>query len=39
MINKTIQIIVQGGVVVDVKNIPDGYEGQIVDKDTEGHDS
>ena len=33
MINKTIQIIVQGGVVVDVKNIPDGYEVQIVDKD------
>ena len=30
---KTIQIIVQGGVVVDVKNIPDGYEVQIVDKD------
>ena len=39
MINKTIQIIVQGGVVVDVKNIPDGYEVQIVDKNTEGHDS
>ena len=30
---KTIKIIVQGGVVVDVKNIPDGYEVQIVDKD------
>ena len=39
MTNKTIKIIVQGGVVVDVKNIPDGYEVQIVDKDTEGHDS
>jgi hypothetical protein len=33
MQNKTIQIIVQGGVVVDVKNLPDGYEVQIVDKD------
>ena len=30
---KTIQIIVEGGVVVDVKNIPDGYEVQIIDKD------
>jgi len=33
MKNKTIQIIVQGGVVVDVKNLPDGYEIQIIDKD------
>ena len=33
MKNKTIKIIVQGGVVVDVKNIPDGYEVHIVDKD------
>ena len=32
-VNKTIKIIVQGGVVVDVKNIPDGYVVQIVDKD------
>ena len=31
--NKTIQVIVQGGVVVDVKNLPDGYVVQIVDKD------
>ena len=30
---KTIIITVQGSVVVDVKNIPDGYEVQIVDKD------
>jgi len=30
---KTIIITVQGGVVVDVKNLPDGYEVQIVDKD------
>jgi hypothetical protein len=30
---KTIKIIVQGGVVVDVKNLPDGYVVQIVDKD------
>ena len=30
---KTIIITVQGGVVVEVKNIPDGYEVQIVDKD------
>ena len=35
MTNKTIQIIIEGGVVIDVKNIPDGYEVQIVDKDTE----
>ena len=33
MTNKTIKIIVQGGVVVDVKNLPDGYVVQIVDKD------
>jgi len=30
---KTIQIIVKGGVVIDIKNIPDGYEVQIVDED------
>ena len=30
---KTIIITVQGGVVVDVKNLPDGYVVQIVDKD------
>ena len=35
---KTIKIIVQAGVVVDVKNIPDGYEVQIIDDDIEGHD-
>ena len=33
MKNKTIRVIVQGGVVVDVENIPEGYEVQIVDKD------
>ena len=33
MKNKTIRIIVKGGVVVDVENIPDGYEVQIVDND------
>ena len=33
MKNKTIQIIVQGGVVIDVKNLPEGYEIQIIDKD------
>ena len=38
MTNKTIKIIVQSGVVVDVKNIPDGYEVQIIDDDIEGHD-
>ena len=38
MKNKTIKIIVQGGAVVDVKNIPDGYEVQIIDDDLEGHD-
>jgi len=30
---KIIQIVVQGGVVIDVKNLPDGYVVQIVDKD------
>ena len=38
MKNKTIKIIVQAGVVADVKNIPDGYEVQIIDDDLEGHD-
>ena len=38
MQNKTIKIIVQSGVVVDVKNITDGYEVQIIDDDIEGHD-
>ena len=38
MKNKTIKIIVQSGVVVDVKNIPDGYEVQIIDDVIEGHD-
>ena len=33
MKEKTIKIIVQGGVVVDVKNLPDDYVVQIVDKD------
>ena len=33
MDEKTIQIIVLAGVVVDVKNLPDGYVVQIVDKD------
>jgi hypothetical protein len=33
MKEKIIQIIVQGGAVVDVKNLPDGYVAQIVDKD------
>ena len=30
---KVIVITVQGGVVVDVKNLPDGYVVQIIDKD------
>ena len=33
--NKTIQVTVQGGVVVDVKNLPDGWDLQIIDKDNE----
>ena len=33
MKEKIIIITVQGGVVVDVKNLPDGYVVQIVDKD------
>ena len=31
--DKTIIIVVQGGVVVDVKNLPEGYVAQIIDKD------
>tara|TARA_R100001129_G_scaffold32656_1_gene21895 strand:+ start:132 stop:272 length:141 start_codon:yes stop_codon:yes gene_type:complete len=30
---KIIQIVVQGGVVIDVKNLPDGHVVQIIDKD------
>ena len=33
MKEKIIQIIVQGGVVVDIKNLPEGYVAQIIDKD------
>mgnify|MGYP003138048127 CR=1 FL=1 len=33
MENKTIQVTVQGGVVVDVKNLPEGWDLQIIDKD------
>ena len=33
--NKTIQVTVQGGVVVDVKNLPEGWALQIIDKDNE----
>ena len=33
--NKTIQVTVQGGVVVDVKNLPEGLDLQIIDKDNE----
>ena len=33
--NKTIQVTVQGGVVVDVKNLPEGWDLQIIDKDNE----
>ena len=33
--DKTIKVIVKGGVVMDVKNIPDGYEVQIIDHDVE----
>ena len=35
MENKTIQVTVMGGVVVDVKNLPDGWDLQIIDKDNE----
>ena len=35
MENKTIQVTVQGGVVVDVKNLPEGWDLQIIDKDNE----
>jgi len=33
MEDKTIQIQVQGGVVIDVVNVPDGYDYEIVDLD------
>ena len=33
--NKTIQVTVQGGGVVDVKNLPEGWDLQIIDKDNE----
>ena len=33
--NKTIQVTVQGGVVVDLKNLPEGWDLQIIDKDNE----
>ena len=33
--NKTIQVTVQGGVVIDVKNLPEGWDLQIIDKDNE----
>ena len=32
---KTIQIRVEGGVVTDVTNLPEGYDYEIVDHDTE----
>ena len=32
---KTIKVIVKGGVVIDIKNIPDGYDVQIIDYDVE----
>jgi archaellum component FlaG (FlaF/FlaG flagellin family) len=35
MENKTIQVTVMGGVVVDVKNLPEGWDLQIIDKDNE----
>ncbi len=31
--NQTVQVTVQGGVVVDVKNLPEGWDLQIIDKD------
>ena len=33
--DKTIQVTVQGGVVVDVKNLPEGWDLQIIDKDNQ----
>jgi archaellum component FlaG (FlaF/FlaG flagellin family) len=35
MENKTIQVTVMGGVIVDVKNLPEGWDLQIIDKDNE----
>ena len=35
--NKTVQVTVQGGVVVDVKNLPEGWDLQIIDKDNQGN--
>jgi len=34
MENKTIQIQVQGGVVIDVVNLPDGVDYEIIDLDS-----
>ena len=35
--NKTVQVTVQGGVVIDVKNLPEGWDLQIIDKDNQGN--
>lgn len=31
--NKTIKITVKGGMVIEVENLPDGYDYEIVDLD------
>ena len=33
MENKTIQVTVQDGVVIDVQNLPEGWDLQIIDLD------
>ena len=33
MSDKLIKVFVMGGAVVEVKNVPDGYELKVIDKD------
>ena len=33
--DKTIKIEVEGGVVISVENIPDGYDYEIIDHDSQ----
>jgi len=36
--NKTIEVIISGGLVQDVRGIPEGIEVKVIDYDTEGID-
>lgn len=35
MANKTIEIMVEGGMVVEVRNVPEGWDYEIIDHDVE----